>query len=384
MSAPSGSTSINTLVEGDSASCRETADWLGKMSAGCHDIGTGLGKARTESETIWQSEAGDGFRSQSGSNNSDADTLAEYFNRAKIALENFAKELDTVNARINQAREVAAQHGLTVTATTIESPGPAPPKMPVEEPGSVAVERSPEEEKAVVEYQGKLAAFREVNATVAEARRTENDAHDALKSALKMTKSLPEALMPKGWAWAPIVTGAYSGSYVMSKALDKIATDARGKAEGAKAVLNDPTLSQAERQSVLRNHLEWEAKARPAATGAQAAEALDNKIPGGSTSKGLAGLSIKGAGVVGIAATGSSVVNDINKGVPADKAVTKGAASTATSAGVGAGMTALAAGGYIGGVVATGGTLLVGTALAAGVGWAVDNYYDDVKNWFTS
>lgn len=31
--------------------------------------------------------------------------------------------------------------------------------------------------------------------------------------------------------------------------------------------------------------------------------------------------------------------------------------------------------------------VIVGAPLrpvAAGVGWAVDNYYDDVKNWFTS
>lgn len=38
-----------------------------------------------------------------------------------------------------------------------------------------------------------------------------------------------------------------------------------------------------------------------------------------------------------------------------------------------------------GAVVATGGTIVVGAAVAAGVGYLVDNYYDDakhtVKNW---
>ena len=148
-------------------------------------------------------------------------------------------------------------------------------------------------------------------------------------------------------------------------------------------MLADTTLSQADRQAVLRNHLDWAGKARPAGNAAAGDAALDSNIPGSNALKGTLGKSLKGAGIVGIAATAESVREDIHKGVPADKAVTKGTASTAASAGVGAGMTALAGAGYIGGVVATGGTLLVGTAVAAGVGWAVDNYYDDVKNWIT-
>ncbi|WP_459158859.1 hypothetical protein [Salinifilum ghardaiensis] len=148
-------------------------------------------------------------------------------------------------------------------------------------------------------------------------------------------------------------------------------------------MLNDPTLTDADRQQVLRNHLDWEAKARPASTAAQQAQHLDSKIPGSPALKEGLNTSIKGVGAVGAFATAWSVKSEIDSGVPADKAVTKGAASTAASAGVGAGMTALAGAGYIGGVAATGGTLLVGTAVAAGVGWAVDNYYDDVKNWFT-
>lgn len=190
-----------------------------------------------------------------------------------------------------------------------------------------------------------------------------------------------ESLVPQGWSWAPVATGAYSGAYVMAQELDKVSDTAQANADGYKALLADPTLSQAERQQVLRNHLAEEAKARPASKAGTSAQHLDDIIPGGERLKGALGKTVKGAGVVGIAATANSVRQDIEKGVPADKAVTKGAASTAASAGVGAGLTALAAAGYIGGVAATGGTLLIGTAVAAGVGWAVDNYYDDAKNW---
>lgn len=385
MSAPSaaGSGSINTVVEGDPASCRETAEWLGKLSTGCHEIGTGLLRARSESETIWHGEAADGFRNQMTTNATDADKLAEFFNRGKIALDNFASELDTVIARINQARDVAAHHGLPVTSVSIESPGPPPPKMPVEGAGAVAVDRTPQEERAVADYLGKEKIFQEVLQTVTEARRKEREAHDSLRSALQMTKSLPEALLPQGWSWAPIATGAYTGAYTTSKALSEVSKHAEARADGARQVLEDPTLSQSDRQVVLRNYLDWAGKSRPAGKAAAGAAALDSNIPGSSALKGALGKSVKGAGIVGLAVTAESVREDIHKGVSPDKAITKGAASTVASAGVGAGMTALAGAGYIGGVVATGGTLLVGTAVAAGVGWAVDNYYDDVKNWIT-
>lgn len=374
---------IDTFVEGDPGSCRETAEWLGRLSSGCHDIGTGLHRSRSESVTIWQGEAGESFRGEMRGNAGDADVLAEYFERSKVALEKFAAELDTVRSKVEQARGVAVQHGLTVTPTTIESPGPEPPKMPVEGPGTAVVERTPAEEHAVAEYQAKAKAFSEVGVTVHEARRIEQEAHEDLKSGLKMTKSLLEALVPQGWSWAPVATGSYSGAYVTAKALDKVAQTAQSNADGYKSLLADPTFSQADRQQILRNHLDWEGKARPAASAAQSAQGLDGVIPGDDRLKGVLGKTVKGAGVVGIAATANSVRQDIEKGVPADKAVTKGTASTAASAGVGAGMTALAAAGYIGGVAATGGTLLIGTAVAAGVGWAVDNYYDDVKNWLT-
>ncbi|MBE9374931.1 hypothetical protein IQ251_10800 [Saccharopolyspora sp. HNM0983] len=287
------------------------------------------------------------------------------------------------DARSTTSGEVAAQAGLSLTPTVIEHPGPEPAKMPMNGPGPDTTERTPGEEQAIAGYQAKVEAFNEASATVKEARRKEESAHDSLQSALKMTKSLPESLVPQGWAWAPVVTGAYSGAYATAKALNKIADSAQQKADSARALLDKPGLSPAERQQALRGYLDGEGKARPASTGAQSAQRLDDMIPGNPKVKEGLSTSIKGAGVVGLATTGASVYQDIQKGVPKDKAITKGAASTGASAGVGAGMTALAAGGYIGGVAATGGTLLIGTAVAAGVGWAVDNYYDDVKNWLT-
>ncbi|MHA6801390.1 WXG100 family type VII secretion target [Bounagaea algeriensis] len=156
---------INTFVEGDSGSCRETAAWLGTMSAGCHDIGTGIHRARSESESVWQGDAGEGFRDEMARNGADADELTEYFNRGKVALDTFADDLDTVRAKMRQAREVATQHGLNVTPTTIEHPGPEPAKMPSNGPGPDTTERTPGEEQAVADYQAKVRAFNEAHAT---------------------------------------------------------------------------------------------------------------------------------------------------------------------------------------------------------------------------
>ena len=111
----------------------------------------------------------------------------------------------------------------------------------------------------------------------------------------------------------------------------------------------------------------WAGKVKTAQNAAQSGKNLDAKIPGPGGAKQLAGKSIKGVGIVGGIVAVRSVKKEIDAGVPADKAITKGVAQTGTSAAVGVVMTGAAAAGYIGAVTATGGTLLIGTALAAGV-----------------
>lgn len=371
--------SISTVVEADPGSCREAARWLSALYDGMHDLGTGLHKAESDSESMWEGEAGDAFRELLSGNAGDADQIAEFLNRTKIALEKFADSIATVTTRIDQARAVAQQGDLIVTATTIEEP--AKPAIPLYDPAPGArgdnSDRSPEDQRILADYRAKWDVWSEVQSTVADARAEEESAHADLASAIAMIKGLDDYLIPQGWAWAPMLTGAYTGPYTTAKTLTDAAATAQARAEGALAVLDDPTLTTTDRQKVLSNQVMWAGQVKAAKTSAQSVQNLDAKVPGPGPGKALLGKSVRGVGIVGGIVSVYSVKKEIDAGVPADKAITKGVAQTSTGAAVGVFMSAAAAAGYVGGVAATGGTLLVGTALAAGVGYYVDRHYYD-------
>lgn len=370
---------LNTVVEADAESCRAAARWLNELYTGVHDLGTGLHKAESESESAWEGEAGDAFRTLVSSNAGDADQTAEFLNRTRIALEKFADSITTVTARIEQARTVAQQGGLVVTSTTIEEP--PTPNVPLYSPAPGARsenrERSSEDQKILADYQALVEVWTEVKVTVDDARSTEQKAHEALTAGLTMMKDFTSYLVPQGWAWAPVTTGTYSGPYVTARDLTSAATTAQAKADGALAVLMDPTLSSADRQKVLSNQEFWAARVDAARTSAQSVKSIDARIPGAPAFKGLVGWSARGVGAAGAVVTAYQTYDAIQKGVAPDKAITKGISTTAGGAAVGLGMYALAGAGYITGAVATGGTLVVGTAVAAGIGYLVDQHYYD-------
>ncbi|WP_406692866.1 hypothetical protein REH65_14830 [Saccharopolyspora sp. ID03-671] len=370
---------LNTVVEADAESCRLTARWLHQLHTGTHDLGTGLHRAESESESVWEGEAGDAFRTLISGNAGDADQTAEFLNRTRIALETFADSITTVTSRINQARTVAQEGGLVVTPTTIEEP--PKPDIPLYSPAPGARsenrERSPEDQRILAEYQALVDVWTEVKVTVDDARSTERKAHDALIAGLKMMKDFTSYLVPQGWAWGPVATGSYSGPYVTARDLTSAAATAQAKADGALAVLMDPTLTPADRQKVLSNQELWSGKVDAARTSAQSVKNIDARVPGAPAFKGFVGWSARGVGAAGAVVTAYQTYDAIQKGVAPDKAITKGVATTAGGTAVGLGMYALAGAGYISGAVATGGTLVIGTAVAAGIGYLVDQHYYD-------
>lgn len=371
---------LDTVVVSEPETCRAAARWLGQLRNGVHDVGSGLHKARSTSESCWEGSAGEAFRQLMSDNAADADEVAEYLERTRIALDTFADEISTVTARIQQACEIAVQAGLHVDATAIYHPVKPPVELESSAPGARLTEpdRSPKEQAMLDEYSRKMDAFLEAGAIVRDARGKENSAHDDLVSALKMNQGLVEYLVPQGWAWAPVATGAYSGPYMTAKMLGKAASTSQANANGALAVLVDPELTQTDRQKILGNQIAWGAQVKRSEKAAATMKKLDAKIPGGPKIKGVLGWAKRGVGGVGALITAFSTYDSIQKGVPADKAITKAAAQTGTVAAVATAGGAVAT--YVGGTVATGGALLIGTALAAGVGYAVDHYYHDWTN----
>lgn len=115
---------LNTEVKSDPASCRATAAWLGRLSPGVDDASNAIHGARSTSEFCWQGAAAEAFRDSLSPMTKDADELAAIIDRVRQALEIFADEIDTVRARLVQAREVAMAARLIVTPTAILPPGP--------------------------------------------------------------------------------------------------------------------------------------------------------------------------------------------------------------------------------------------------------------------
>jgi hypothetical protein len=181
---------INTVVNGDSASCRQAADWLGRAVSGVDANGSAIAKAQASSESCWQGTAADGFRDHIGQVGIDADKLSASARTARQALDAFAADLDTVNARMDQARSVAADAGLTITPTTIEAPGAGPKRVygPVPAPQATAFYL------AQAAYSGKVRAFTEVQATVTDARQLEAKAHAQLTVPMRDSASTAESL----------------------------------------------------------------------------------------------------------------------------------------------------------------------------------------------
>lgn len=135
---------IDTKIDGDPEGIRGAARWMrGTLSTGIHDCATQIYAARGNSEAEWTGEAGDKFRVKMISGGGKADTLSADADRAGQSMEVFADDLQTALTRMGRAREIAAGGGLTLTATQILDPGPAPAA-----PGTLPADATPDQAAA--------------------------------------------------------------------------------------------------------------------------------------------------------------------------------------------------------------------------------------------
>jgi hypothetical protein len=185
---------INTVVNGNTASCRQSADWLGRAASGVDANGGAVDRAQSASESCWQGTAADGFRDYVGQIGNDADKLSASATSAQQELNAFAADLDTVNARMSQARAVASAAGLTVTPTTIEAPGAGPRRVY----GPVPATEATEFYQAQAAYNTKVSAFNEAATTVTEARQLEAKAHADLTAPMRESASTVQNLVTIG------------------------------------------------------------------------------------------------------------------------------------------------------------------------------------------
>ncbi|HEX5402337.1 MAG TPA: hypothetical protein VFX16_08555 [Pseudonocardiaceae bacterium] len=268
-------TDIDTLVNGNAAACRQAADWLGRAAAGVDANGSAIGKAQATSESCWQGSAADGFRDHIGNLGTDADQLSASALTVRQALDAFAADLDTVNARIAQARSVASAAGLTLTPTTIEAPGPGPGRVY----GPIPAQEAIEFYQAQAMYNGKLTAFREARTTVTEARQLESEAHTQLTGPMRDSTNRVRSLATIGsgltGAGLTVVQEVQGAANELYDAADNIAQHAQRMQQLAV----DSELTDAGRAAAARAGQLASAGAQETAAEAARMEKAVDKVP---------------------------------------------------------------------------------------------------------
>lgn len=134
---------INTVVKGDVDGIRNFG--LAINAAGRRLIGASddAASAGTTSTSSWIGGAGEGFRMVMSKLDGFADGLATKAGATGAGIVVFAGDLQGVRTHIAGARQVAKNGGLTLTATSILPPGPAP-----RQPGALPPNATPEQTTA--------------------------------------------------------------------------------------------------------------------------------------------------------------------------------------------------------------------------------------------
>lgn len=386
---------LNTEMLGDPSACRQTGEWMVGVATSTLDTATVLRGVRDRTEACWRGDAARGFQEHIGRGDREGDQISGETERAGNAMIVFSDELDTVEARLDQARGVAAEGGLTVTPQGIEPPQPVTlPAAPTTALQSAATEA----------YQAQLRAWNEVNQTVGEARGIERAAHERLGAATNTPKSVWESIRSgAGFAATGAAIGAAEGLHRQNSRFRNLsARHARESLDITRRIANSPALSESARtslQSSRNDLLDRAAKEnRIAHNQARLLGGLDrtgggrflldviSEHPGSRIPDG-GGLFQRGASrvlgkipYVGAGVTVAQTAVDIHGGKPADQAIASAAISTGVGAGVTGTMLALAPLAIAGGpftLAAVG----VGAVAAWGAGYVVDHHWDDMKDF---
>lgn len=367
---------LNTQVMSDPASCRTAAAWLDRLTSGVQRAVEAMYRARHASESCWQGTAADEFRRSLDAFTVDADRLIDITRRVQVALGVFADDIDTVSARLAQAREVAAAARLIVTSTAILPPGPGPGTEPAPPLGPMSpdartryVDSVHTYEMAVAVYAAKVHAFDEAGATVVEARSREDEAHRALDAAMDQGGTDLSTLKAIGTTIVGTALGVIAGLQTAVSNLLGLADKIKNHGKRMQELADESKGPAARRAAAI-----WSANAAASGEAATRAEARRLGAPlrpfpenvrrtiahnpgeyirDGRGWVGLGRSAARGVPFVGTAVVVASGVADVAMGKPV------GQVAAATGAGL--------AGGVVGGMAGA----TIGTCIFPGVGTVV-------------
>lgn len=366
---------LETLVEGQTSSILGVSAWLRDTLA---RTATTTGEVATNqadrTQTSWTGDAGDGARGRMTTLADRTAGLAEAATATATALDVLAAALGTAQGETERARGVASAGGLTVAGTVVHSPAPAQP-VPDLPAGSTSAEAQ-QHELAMARHReatARLATWDEVVGIVEDARHRWSEALAAAASTWSANAGnlvgLTTNLLSTGAELGAIATVSRFSSAAAQSHTEQAAALARHVDELApdgRVVTSKPhwydLYDQMRTQTALADD------AARAAGSARTPVALG-----------------RGLMVLGIAATGYGIYDDIQNGEsPAQAAVSNGVgfgvsllagagAGAATGAVVGSFIPVPVVGTVAGAVVGT----VVGTAAGLITSGAIDSMWEN-------
>lgn len=113
---------LNTWVAGSPATMRTYARQVRAFEGAIERVATGQYQVRTKAAGEWEGQASEVFQGWVIQQGRDGDALAQLFPRVAQAVETWSDEIDTVKARMEQAKQVARDGELMVADLMIYPP----------------------------------------------------------------------------------------------------------------------------------------------------------------------------------------------------------------------------------------------------------------------
>ena len=336
---------IDTHLEGDPASIRASADWLGKSLATAVDQSvTDLFGVRDQAETSWLGDAGPAFHRKMDAGGRRANDLRTDVDRVAGAFHSYADDLTTAQTGMERARGIARDGGLTLQGETILDPGAGPARP-------AAATATPEQVQTYNDHQIKLTAYAQAQSQATAARGVGDFARDTLANVLGDLRSKPA-----------IVAADFANDGIVGTLAHKHVSILKAQAEALKA----------DSDSLIGHYLKT-----PGGTAQSKAlnlAAYEKYLEADKVERGALRIGSKFEArlpIVGLAVTAVDIGYDIHTGKPVGKAVISGVGGALAAAGTGAMI-----GTMVGGPAGT----VVGAVVGAGVGMltsgALDAAYD--------
>jgi hypothetical protein len=325
---------IDTRIDGDPASIRASADWLGKaLATGIDRSVTDLFAARDGAEAGWQGDAGPAFRGRMDNAARKGDTLRADVERVARSFQAYADDLTTAQAGMERARGIAREAGLALAGTTILDPGPG---------------LTPDQVTAYVSAQAEADRARGI---VDAAKAIGQNVWDDVRG---------KALLNAGdFVNAGVVGGLAAKHTSILKAQAGALLDESKLA--AERYLKAPGGSPDAKRLNLESYKKFMDADQVARRADQVGRRVGGKLP-----------------VIGLAITAAGIGYDIHQGKPAGKAIISGVGGALAAAGTGAAVGTMI-GGPVGTVVGAGAGLVVGLVAGGALDWGYDQLPEGTK-----